>query len=549
MLSATQARKALRFNEARRLFESALRQAERFGENDPRLTTSLRDLADLYLDKKEYAKAEPLYLRELKILETFGNNYPDIAHDLFSLGRIYSARHDYTKADKYYRRAVVPIEEEFPQANAREQYILYSDLAENCKNLKNYSDAEIYYNKMLASGRVFAPGRPEMAEDLVRVAENYENLGKFEEAANFYQRAAAQFEKIYGVSGGSVTALCQLAHVRLRQKNFGEADKVADQIHKAALKLRGKQQVVLSTHIADLGSQFADAGRYSQAETVYKAAILVAPRDTTIGQLDTGRTLLRLADVYSKQERWADAADYYQQLCSLYERTSGRNSIPYIHCISYLGSSRTNQKRYADAKVLFRSALSCAERLPTRNYLEVINALRCLATVAHEQKQFPEAEALFKRALDISKKNIGPNSSITADCLHDLGSVYLDQQKYNQVLPIYRRAVEIYLSQPDPATLNTSLMIETMNALSVIYLSENNYAAIEPLCRKAIELSKHFSTSREAYGRTLSIYEDLLRRTNRLNQADQIAAEARSLQEHEAATTYSRLAPQLNLCK
>lgn len=549
MMSAAEARKlaargSRNYSEAIRLFESALRQAERFGKNDPRLTTSLRDLADLYLHTKNYAKAESLYLRELKILEAFGTNYPDSAHDLFSLGRIYSRRREYAKADTYYRQAVV-IEEKFPQANAAEQYNLYSDLAENCKNLKNYSDAEVFYKKMLASRQVYAPGRPQLTEDLELVAENYENLGKYDEAASYYQRAAAQLENIYGVSAGSVTALCQLAHVRLRQKHFDEADKLANQIYKQVINWRGTQIATLNTYLTDLGSQFASARRYAPAENIYKAAISVAPKDTSVGQLDAARTLHELAILYSNQERQADAATCYQKMASLYERAFGRKSVPYIHAIDWLGSTRVAQKHYSEAKLLFKQAISTAEHLPTRSHTEVINAIRCLASVYLEEKNYPEAEALFKRALNIAQTKCGPDSCLTADCLHDLGLVYLYQQKNYRVLPLYQRAAAIYTSQADLATVNVQLMGDTLNALITIYSSANNYTAAEPLCTAAINLWKTSTNSRDGYSRTLSIYEDLLRRTNRLSQADQVASEIRSLQASNAATTYQRLAAQL----
>lgn len=544
-MSATQARKTGQFDQAIRLFESALRQAERFGEKDPRLTTSLRDLADLYLHTKNYSKAEPLYLRELKILEAFGKNYPDVAHDLYSLGRIYSKQYDYAKAATFFRQAVV-IEEKFPQANAAELYNLYSDLAENCKNLKNYSDAAVFYKKMLASRQVYAPGRPQLTEDLELVAENYENLGKYEEAATYYQRAAAQLEKTYGVSAGSVTAMCQLANVRLRQTNFAQADKLADQICKQVINIHGKQTGILNTHLTDLASHFANSGQHSQAERVYKAALSITGKDTSVGQIDTARTLLALAELYTNDQRQAEAVACYQKVCAIYERILGRKSIPYIHAISWLGSARVAQRRYAEAKALFHQALFAAERLPTANYPELINALRCLASVSLAEKKYSESEALFKRALNIAQKNTDSNSCVTADCLHDLGLVYLYQQKRSQVLPLYERAAAIYSSQPDPDTVNVSLLASTLSTLSSMYLSTNNYAAAEPLCKKAIDLYKNYPTHRERYFESLSTYEDLLRRTNRSSQADQVAAEVKSAKTAYAATTYTRLAPLLN---
>jgi tetratricopeptide (TPR) repeat protein len=55
--------------EAARLYQVAIRRAARFGPQDPRLMTSLADLAALYKAQGDYQKAEPLYQRALAIGE------------------------------------------------------------------------------------------------------------------------------------------------------------------------------------------------------------------------------------------------------------------------------------------------------------------------------------------------------------------------------------------------------------------------------------------------------------------------------------------------
>ena len=55
--------------EAARLYQVAIKRAERFGPGDARLVTSLAGLADLYRAQGDYPKAEPLYQRALAIGE------------------------------------------------------------------------------------------------------------------------------------------------------------------------------------------------------------------------------------------------------------------------------------------------------------------------------------------------------------------------------------------------------------------------------------------------------------------------------------------------
>lgn len=53
--------------EAEKLLLAALKEAEKFGEQDLRLATSLNNLATLYRAQGKNAQAEPLYARALAI--------------------------------------------------------------------------------------------------------------------------------------------------------------------------------------------------------------------------------------------------------------------------------------------------------------------------------------------------------------------------------------------------------------------------------------------------------------------------------------------------
>ena len=72
-----------RYADAEKLFLAALEKAEGFGPQDPRLATSLNNLAELYRTQGKYAKAEPLHKRVLTIKEkTLRTEHPDVAQSL-----------------------------------------------------------------------------------------------------------------------------------------------------------------------------------------------------------------------------------------------------------------------------------------------------------------------------------------------------------------------------------------------------------------------------------------------------------------------------------
>jgi tetratricopeptide (TPR) repeat protein len=77
---------------AEKLFAAAVKEAEQFGGNDPRLARSLNDLAAAYAVQGKYADAEPLYKRSLAILEkVYGPNAPSVATALSNYAQLLRA--------------------------------------------------------------------------------------------------------------------------------------------------------------------------------------------------------------------------------------------------------------------------------------------------------------------------------------------------------------------------------------------------------------------------------------------------------------------------
>jgi tetratricopeptide (TPR) repeat protein len=80
------------------------------GPNHPDTATSLDNLAVLYADMGDYAKAEPLSQRALAIREkALGPNHPSTANSLNNRARLYEDLGDYAKAEPSPAWAATPV--------------------------------------------------------------------------------------------------------------------------------------------------------------------------------------------------------------------------------------------------------------------------------------------------------------------------------------------------------------------------------------------------------------------------------------------------------
>ena len=96
-----------RYADAEKSFQAAVKEAEGFEPQDPRLATSLNNLAELYRYQGQYAKAESLYKRALSIWEkALGPEHPDVAQSLNNLGVLYLIQGKYAEAEPLHKRAL-----------------------------------------------------------------------------------------------------------------------------------------------------------------------------------------------------------------------------------------------------------------------------------------------------------------------------------------------------------------------------------------------------------------------------------------------------------
>ncbi len=95
------------YGEAVKQTQAALEAAEAFGPDDPRLATTLNNLAAFYQAQGKYPEAEPLHKRALAIREkTLGPEHPDLALSLNNLAMLYHDQGKYSEAEPLHKRAL-----------------------------------------------------------------------------------------------------------------------------------------------------------------------------------------------------------------------------------------------------------------------------------------------------------------------------------------------------------------------------------------------------------------------------------------------------------
>ena len=95
------------YQQAEKLYATAVTEAEKFGIQDHRLSISLNNLAQMYSEQKKYSEAEPLFERSLLVTEkVFGPNDAALIPSLNNLAKMYKAQGQYAKSETLYKRVL-----------------------------------------------------------------------------------------------------------------------------------------------------------------------------------------------------------------------------------------------------------------------------------------------------------------------------------------------------------------------------------------------------------------------------------------------------------
>jgi tetratricopeptide (TPR) repeat protein len=142
------------------------------------------------------------------------------------------------------------------------------------------------------------------------------NLGKYEEAAAYYQRARAVFEKAYGTEHPlPVGVLNNEAEVLWKLKRYRDAEPLFRSALAAKERLYAPENSSIAVSLNGLAGVLRDSGRASEAEPYYRRALAI--REANKSTADLKETLRDYAVLLKATNRAAMATQYEERAAAL----------------------------------------------------------------------------------------------------------------------------------------------------------------------------------------------------------------------------------------
>ena len=443
---------------------------------------------------------------------------PDLAEVYANLGSLYAQQKKWQKAQEYYQKAII-IKPNFPGAY-RNLAKVWKQLGEPEKAAECHQqslnlepkevDAETY---LLSGDHLIRENKPEQALEYYlqavelspnlrigyqKIAETWEKLGKWQEAATYYRQMlklepddSSQKSQLKGNNAtptlpSSPSPNPQLPVIRKRQsqqllpaKQNTVIQNNTDSTNKLDLAIakyeQQSQQSPDSAPLkANLGSLYAQKQEWHKALVCYQKAIQLNPNMAGVYR--------NLAKVLEKLGREADAAKCWYQALNLEPQSANaeqhyqlgdvlykqnlleeaivcyRRAIElkpnYAQAYFQIGEVLNKLNKWDKAVIAYSRALKLNKHLP-HIYQKLGNVIqnrikldekRALELYIHAIEQNPENEAVYLQAIEIK--------SDEPELYLKLGALLLQHKRIDEAIFAYHKAIEL---QPENSELRLKL--------------------------------------------------------------------------------------------
>lgn len=279
--------------------------------------------------------------------------------------------------------------------------------------------------------------------DANKLAQDYEQVGQFNDAEKTYKRVLAAQEKVHGPMHPDVAkALDKLSQFYILHDRYAEQEavlkrmltifeKTQDATHFADPNLP-KDFVIRFAHmdaidaVNQLANLYGTLGRYSEMEALAKRNLSKVKNEGGTTDLLASINYSQLARVSVVRGRYAEAESYFKKAIEIEQRTPNQQ-VSWCETCNDLAEVYLRQGRFDDAEKAAQKAMSpingtAADLMPypSRAYL-------VLAQSHFARKRHAEAEKLFARVARDIEASWGPDSNSLVPAVVGMAEVKLAQ--------------------------------------------------------------------------------------------------------------------------
>lgn len=364
------------YGQAEKCFLGALKEAEKFGPHDRRVSVACKNLAAYYEVRSNFAKAEAYFERELRVKEKhLGAEHPQVIQSVGKLIRFYLARDNKAKAERLTSLLVAYSDRVVKEQNSVDAH--FNELNKYYARHTEYGEVQKHLARVRESGsKVRADDYLELSAMMDSIAVMYKDKNKFDLAEQMFKKSLVLKEKTLAPDHQALAFSYE--HLADLYKTQGR-NELAQPLYRQALDVTSKslqlKRPEAYSRLDSLARSYVESGQIDQAETLYKQALTVLRESSPPRHRDIGAASMSLGLLYSKQGRFAEAKDLFKTAMNVTESMNGPQSaalIPvlesYAESLEKLNNTSEAAKIRTRAKSIKGAATACKPLDPASDF-------------------------------------------------------------------------------------------------------------------------------------------------------------------------------------
>lgn len=317
----------------------------------------------------------------------------------------------------------------------------------------------------------------EDAEFLVNLAYVYFDIGNYEKAYQFFERALEINTNVSGSDSVLVSSdYYNLAQVSYSMYQFPRALSFSRKSLAIRKKYYSSNDIEIIVLIKMMAGIYVKLNRPDRAEKLYSWAAEKFENNPKTDVLQLSTHYSDMATFYRERGYSGDyekAERYYQKAESGMKKVYG--SKPHPEMAAFYDEKALlydNMGKYTEALSLLKESLSIKEKTLEEEHPDIVQSYGSIGLVYYELTEYEKALDYLNKALDIADKIWSGPFSFKADIYTNLGLVYRSVGDYQKAEDFYDRALHIREEIYSP---NHPLVLASKNNIAQVYASEERY--------------------------------------------------------------------------
>ena len=428
---------------AQRAVEAAERE---FGDKDPRLGYSLRNLGTMLRQQSRHGEAQPVLERLLALREeSLGAEHHEVADALSQLARVEFEQGKFSAAEPRYRRALAIRESTFGSDDStlvedlNALGLVYNRSAQWDRSQASFERAIAIVEKALPTNELL------LAVLFSNLGATYAFRGRYAEAETYYRRGLEMRESVKGRDHPEIVqSLSLLAEVQRFQGRYAESENNARRALQILETALGPDAPGVAVIVDNLAQTLRDQGRAAEAELLFQRAIGLHEKSLGPDHPYTANAVNSLATLHFSRGRYDLAEPFFRRAATSYEKAFGPDHPNVGEALGNLAITCTFLGKHDEALPLHRRALVIRERQFGPDSVAHARGLTNLASASLATGILDEAEAQSSKAVRIYESKVGPSHPDLARAIGNRSEVLLRRGRAEEALADARRSTAIF---------------------------------------------------------------------------------------------------------